>query len=92
MNVIVHLVICGLLVMVLVASFLYRKFIDDHDDHNIHLGANAIDLRVIDTQVQHTKRIEALGTLIKYLTIVVILYLIAIAGMASYSAWTAANM
>jgi hypothetical protein len=49
-------------------------------------------LRVIDTQVQHTKRIEALSSLIKYLTIVVILYLIAIAGMASYSAWTAANM
>ena len=92
MNVIMHLIICGLLVLVLVASFLYRKFIDDHDDHNIHLGANAIDLRVIDTQVQHSKKIEVLDKLNKYLTIVVILYLIAIAGIASYAAWTAANM
>lgn len=92
MNVIVHLIICGLLVLVLVASFLYRKFIDDHDDHNIHLGANAIDLRVIDTQMQHGKRIEALDKLNKYLTIVVILYLIAIACIASYSAWNVAGL
>jgi hypothetical protein len=92
MNVIVHLIICGLLVLALVAVFLYRKFIDDHDDHNIHLGASAIDLRVINTQVQHTKRIEALSRLTKYLTIAVILYLIAIACIAGYSAWTGAGL
>jgi len=33
-----------------------------------------------------------LDKLNKYLTVVVILYLIAIAGIASYSAWTTANM
>lgn len=92
MNVTLHLAICGVLVFFLVASFLYRKFIDDHDDHNIHLTNTTSDARILTTQVAHAKRIEMLDKLNKYLSIVVILYLIAIGLMAGYSGWFASQM
>jgi hypothetical protein len=89
MNVNLHLAICGVLVLFLVASFLYRKFIDVHDDHNIHLGGNPSDARILTSQVAHAKRIEMLDRLNKYLSIVVVLYLIAIGVMAAYAGWSA---
>lgn len=89
MNLGLHLAICGVLVFFLVASFLYRKFIDDHDDHNIHLSNTTSDARILTTQVSHAKRIEMLDRLNKYLSIVVILYLLAIGVMAAYAGWSA---
>jgi hypothetical protein len=92
MNVTLHLAICGVLVFFLVASFLYRKFIDDHDDHNIHLTNTSSDARILTTQVAHAKRIEMLDKLNKYLSIVVILYLLAIGLMAGYTGWFASQV
>jgi len=92
MNVILHLAVCGALVCLLIASFLYRKFIDDHDDHNIHLTNSSSDVRTLTTQVEHAKRIEILDKLNKYLSVVVILYLIAIGMMAAYVGWFANQM
>lgn len=92
MNVTLHLAIFGVLVFFLVASFLYRKFIDDHDDHNIHLTNTASDARILTSQVAHAKRIEMLDKLNKYLSIVVILYLIAIGLMAGYTGWFASQV
>jgi hypothetical protein len=91
MNVTLHLAICGVLVFFLVASFLYRKFIDDHDDHNIHLTNTSSDARILTTQVAHAKRIEVLDKLNKYLSIVVILYLLAIGLMAAYTGWVSSQ-
>jgi hypothetical protein len=91
MNVTLHLAICGVLVLFLVASFLYRKFIDDHDDHNIHLTNTASDARILTSQVAHAKRIEILDRLNKYLSVAVILYLIAIGLMAAYTGWFASQ-
>jgi hypothetical protein len=92
MNLTLHLSICGVLVFFLIASFLYRKFIDDHDDHNIHLSNSTSDARILNVQAEHTKRIEMLDRLNKYLSIIVILYLIAIGVMAAYTGWFAAQM
>lgn len=91
MNVNLHLTICGVLVFFLVASFLYRKFIDDHDDHNIHLSNTSADSRIVSTQVEHSRRIETLDRLNKYLSIIVILYLLAIGVMAAYTGWFAST-
>jgi len=90
MNVGLHLTALGVLVFILIASFLYRKFIDVHDDHNIHLTGSTTDARIINTQVQHAKRIEMLDRLNIYLSIVVVLYLLAIGIMAAYTGWFAA--
>jgi hypothetical protein len=92
MNVTLHLAVCGVLVFFLIASFLYRKFIDDHDDHNIHLTGSSTDARILTSQVEHAKRIEMLDKLNKYLSVVVILYLIAIGMMAAYTGWFANQM
>jgi flagellar biogenesis protein FliO len=89
MNLTLHLAICGILLLILVASFLYRKFIDDHDDHNIHLSGNTTDVRVINTQVEHAKRIEMLDKLNKVLLVVVVAYLIVIGVLAAYISWSA---
>ena len=89
MNLTLHLAICGILLLILVASFLYRKFIDDHDDHNIHLSGNTSDVRVINTQVEHAKRIEMLDKLNKALLVVVVAYLIVIGVLAAYTSWSA---
>jgi hypothetical protein len=92
MNVTLHLTVCGVLVFFLVASFLYRKFIDDHDDHNIHLSNSTSDARIMTTQMEHAKRIDMLDKLNKYLSIIVILYLLAIGVMAAYTGWFAAQV
>ena len=89
MNLNLHLALCGFLVLILVASFLYRKFIDDHDDHNIHLHNNNSDINVINTQVSNARRLELLDKLNKYLSIAVVVYLIIIGVMAAYSSWGA---
>ncbi len=86
MNVNMHLAICGVLLLLLIVSFLYRKFLDDHEDHNIHLS-NPTDVRAISLHESHCKRIEQLGTLNKYLSIVIVLYLIAIGVFAAYTGW-----
>lgn len=91
MNLTLHLAICGVLVFFLIASFLYRKFIDDHDDHNIHLSNTTSDTRIISTQVEHGRRLDMLDKLNKYLSIIVILYLLAIGVMAAYTGWFASN-
>ena len=88
MSVALNLSICGFLVLVLIASFLYRKFIDDRDDHNIHLANTNTDVRTITTQVEHARRIELLDTLNKYLSIVVVVYLIVIGLLAAYTSWS----
>lgn len=89
MNVSLHLAIVGVLIVLLIVSYLYRKFIDEHDDHNIHLSGSSTDVRTIDTQIQHGKRIDTLGKVNLYLTILVVLYLLAIVGMLAYSSWSA---
>lgn len=91
MNVTLHLSIVGVLVLCLVASYLYRKFIDEHDDHNIHLSNSPTDVRTINTQLEHGKKIEMLGKLNLYLTIIVVLYLVAICGMLAYTSWMAST-
>ena len=89
MNVDMHLTVCGVLGFFLVASFLYRKFIDDHDDHNIHLSNSASDIRTINLQTEHGKRIAMLDKINVSLAIVVLLYSVVIALMAAYTGWFA---
>lgn len=80
-----------LLALVLFAIVMYRKWLDDHEDHNIHLHNTSIDSSVIMTQQSINKRLEVLEKAIRYLTIVVITYAVVVAGMVIYHAWLASN-
>jgi hypothetical protein len=80
-----------LLAVVLFAMWMYRKWLDDHEDHNIHLHNTATDSNVIVTQETINKRLEVLERVIRYLTIVVIAYAVFVVGAAVYNAWLASG-
>lgn len=91
MNMTVHLSLVALLAVALLAVWMYRKWLDDHEDHNIHLHNTASDTNTIVTQQTINKKLEVLERAIHYLTIVVIAYGLIVVGLAIYNAWSASN-
>lgn len=87
MNLIVNLILCGVLVLVVVALYLYHRWLENHQDHYIHLHNDAHDASIISSQATMAKRIEMVEKLKNGLLIAVIVYAVAIAAMAIYSAW-----
>jgi len=84
---IVHLVVLGVLTLAVGVMFMYRRWIEDHDDHNIHLHNTATDSQIIHMQEDMAKRLEMVEKAIRYLTIVVVVYGLAVAGYAIYTEW-----
>ncbi len=84
----VNLVLIGVLALVVWAMFMYRRRIEDHDDHNIHLHNNPSDAQIIHMQEDAAKKLEAVEKTIRYLTIALVVYGVLIAAYASYVAWT----
>jgi len=89
MSIILHIVLCVVLALIAVGVSLYKKWLEDHDDHYIHLHNDAVDSRIINTQAVMDKRIANMEKLSRYLIIAVIAYALIICGMALYSAWNA---
>jgi hypothetical protein len=87
MNVMVHLIVCGVLALSVIALFLYRHWLENHDDPYIHLHNDAHDSSIITTQTSMAKRLDVIDKAKNGLLIAVILYALAIAAMAIYSAW-----
>jgi hypothetical protein len=87
MNVTVHLIVCGVLALSVIALFLYRHWLENQDDPYIHLHNDAHDSSIITTQTSMAKRLEVIDKAKNGLLIAVILYALAIAAMAIYSAW-----
>ncbi|HMF78466.1 MAG TPA: hypothetical protein VK604_22600 [Bryobacteraceae bacterium] len=91
MNITVHLMVCGVLGLTVVALFLYRHWLENQDDPYIHLHNDAHDSSIITTQASMAKRLDAIDKTKNGLLVAVILYGLAIAGMAVYSAWNTAG-
>ena len=87
-----HLIVCSALVLVVVALFIYHHWLENHEDHYIHLHGDSHDSNIISTQSVMEKRIATLDKLKNGLLIAVILYALAIAGMAIYNAWNTAGI
>jgi hypothetical protein len=83
----IHLVLLGVLALAVCAMFMYRRWIEDHDDHNIHLHNSSTDTRIIHSQEDAAKRLDIVEKAIRYLTIVLIVYGVAVAGYAIYTEW-----
>jgi hypothetical protein len=66
---------------------LYRKWLEDHEDHYVHLHNTASDTTLISSQMTRAKQIEFLSKLTRYLIAAVILYALVLAGGAAYIAW-----
>ncbi len=91
MNLVVHVAVLTLLAVVLFAVWMYRKWLDDHEDHNIHLRNTASDTNTIVVQENINKRLEMLEKTIRYLTIIVIVYAVVVAGVAIYNGWNSSG-
>jgi hypothetical protein len=91
MNLTPHILICSVLLLTTVGLYLYRRWLENHEDHYIHLHNDSHDSAIINAQASMCKRCEVVDK-IKYATLTAtILYAVAIAGMATYEAWSRAN-
>ena len=91
MNLTVHLIVCAVLVVVVVCLFIYHRWLENHEDHYIHLHSDSHDANIVSTQSVMHKRIASVDKIKNGLLIAVILYALAIAGMAVYNAWNNAG-
>ena len=87
MNLLIHAIVCGILVLVVIALFLYHRWLENHEDHYIHLHGDSHDSNIITGQATMTKRLGAVDRVKNGLLAAVILYAITIAGIAIYVAW-----
>ncbi len=87
MNIVLNLIICGILVVIAVALFLYQRWLENHSDHYIHLHSDSHDATVVNAQATQAKRLDTVAKIKNGLIVAIILYLLAIGGIAVYTAW-----
>jgi hypothetical protein len=87
MNLMLHLSLCGFLAVLLVAVYIYRHWLENHDDPYIHLHNDSHDSNIINTQTVLGKRLDMVDRVKTGLMVAVIIYAVAIAAMGIYLAW-----
>ena len=87
MNLTFHLGLCGILALVVVALFVYRRWLENHDDPYIHLHNDSHDSSIITSQNAAARRLDMVDKVKNGLLVAVILYVLAIVGMLAYLAW-----
>ena len=92
MNLTLHIILCGVLVALTVATGLYRKWLEDHCDNYLHLHGDAHDTNIITAQAGVCKKLELLSKVRTGLIVAVIVYIVAIAGFATYNAWSSSGL
>jgi hypothetical protein len=88
MNLMYHIVALVVLITAVTGLYIYRRWLENHDDHYIHLHNDAHDASIINTQSTMAKRLDMLDRLKNAGLAAVILYALAIAGIAVYVGWT----
>ena len=92
MNLILHIVLCSVLILVTIGVAIYRHWLENHCDHYIHLHNDSHDASVIDAQSAMCRRFETIDKLRTALIVAVIVYAVAIVGIAAYNAWNSAGV
>ncbi|HEY6988358.1 MAG TPA: hypothetical protein VH369_08240 [Bryobacteraceae bacterium] len=87
MNLTFHLSLWGILLLVVIGLFIYRRWLENHDDPYIHLHNDSHDSSIITSQNAAAKRLDTIDKLKNGLLIAVIVYALAIAGIVGYIAW-----
>lgn len=80
-----YVVVWAALALVVLALAVWRQIIDIHEDDSIHLRENQAGL--VTEQVSLAHKVRAIDRLGKTLTVVVLLYGIALAGWVVYLQW-----
>jgi hypothetical protein len=87
MNLMYHVGVLVILVTAVVGLYVYRRWLENHDDHYIHLHNDSHDTGIIDTQTSMARRLDMVDKLKNAGLAAVILYGLAIAGIAVYVGW-----
>jgi hypothetical protein len=87
MNFTYQIVALVVLVAAVAALYLYRRWLENHDDHYIHLHNDSHDASIINTQTTMAKRLDMVDKLKNAGLVAVIVYAVAIAAMWVYSGW-----
>jgi uncharacterized protein involved in tellurium resistance len=87
MNLTINLIVWGLLLVITIVLWFYRRFLETREDHYIHLHGDERDSKVLQSQAAVGKRVETITRTKNILLIVVILYGIAIGAFEIYRAW-----
>lgn len=87
MNLFLHLGLCATLAVALIAVYIYRHWLENHDDPYIHLHNDSHDSSIINTQTVLGKRLDMVDRVKYGLLIAVIAYAVAIAAMGVFMAW-----
>ncbi len=91
MNLMIHLSLFGVLAASLVAVYIYRHWLENHDDAYIHLHNDSHDDSIITTQSVMGRRLDTVDKVKNGLLAATIVYAIAIAAMGVFSAWNSSN-
>jgi len=87
MNFMYHIVALVVLIAALSGLYLYRRWLENHDDHYIHLHNDAHDASIISTQTTMAKWLDMIDKLKNAGILAVVLYGLFIAAMAVYVGW-----
>ena len=86
-SLIINLIVWGILLIVTIVLWLYRRYLETREDHYIHLHGDERDSKVLQSQSAVGKRVETIAKTKNILLIVVILYGLVIAAFEIYRAW-----
>lgn len=87
MNLMFHVAAFVVLICAVTGLYLYRRWLENHDDHYIHLHNDSHDTGIINSQTVMNRRLETVDKLKNAGLAAVIVYGLAIAGMAAYIGW-----
>ena len=87
MNFMYHIVALVVLIAAVSGLYLYRRWLENHEDHYIHLHNDAHDASIINTQTTMAKRLDMIDKLKNAGIAAVVLYGLFIAAMAVYIGW-----
>ena len=73
--------------VVIVALFLYQKWLENHSDRYIHLHGDSRDSKFLETQALQAKRLDTVAKIKNVLIIVLIVYIVAVVAIDIYTAW-----
>jgi hypothetical protein len=79
--------LCGVLALIVVGLFVYRRWLENHDDPYIHLHNDSHDAGIITSQTSQARRLDVVDKVKNGLLVAVIVYVLAILAMAGYTAW-----
>ncbi|HEX7359374.1 MAG TPA: hypothetical protein VF283_02680 [Bryobacteraceae bacterium] len=87
MNFLPFIVSWAVLAVIVIGLFLYRHWLESHEDHYVHLHGDVHDTAIVTTQSASIKHMAAVDKVKDKLLIAAIVYAVAIAIAGGYLAW-----